>query len=50
MVTQIRTVLNAYRAQGGQYREVVLPDCGHSPHVEKQQEVLRLFTEFVGGH
>ena len=50
MVKQIRTVLNTYRAQGGQYHEVVLPDCGHSPHVEKQEEVLRLFTEFVGGH
>ncbi len=50
MVTQVRTVLNAFQTQGGQYQEVVLPDCGHSPHVEKAQEVLRLFTEFVDGH
>jgi pimeloyl-ACP methyl ester carboxylesterase len=50
MVTQVRTVLNNYQANGGQYREVVLPDCGHSPHVEKPQDVLSLFTEFVDEH
>ncbi len=50
MVTQIRTVLNNYQAQGGQYREVVLPDCGHSAHVEKQEEILKLFTDFVDAH
>jgi len=47
MVTQMRTVLDNFRAYGGQYREVVLPDCGHSPHIEKQDEVLKLFTEFM---
>jgi pimeloyl-ACP methyl ester carboxylesterase len=47
MVTQLRTVLDNFRAYGGQYREVVLPDCGHSPHIEKQNEVLKLLTEFM---
>lgn len=47
MVTQMRTVLENYQAYGGQYREVVLPDCGHSPHIEKQNEVLKLLTEFL---
>ncbi len=47
MITQIRTVLDNYQAYGGQYREVVLPECGHSPHIEKQNEVLKLFTEFM---
>jgi pimeloyl-ACP methyl ester carboxylesterase len=47
MVTQVRTVLDAYRAQGGVYREVVLSDCGHSPHIEKPEEVLQMFTELV---
>lgn len=47
MVSQIRTVMDAYQANGGLYREVVLPDCGHSPHVEKQDEVLKLFVEFM---
>ncbi len=50
MIAQIRTVFNNYRANGGEYREVVLSDCGHSPHVEKQEEVFRLFTEFVESH
>jgi pimeloyl-ACP methyl ester carboxylesterase len=44
MIAQIRHVLDAYQANGGQYREVVLPDCGHSPHIEKQEQVLTLFT------
>jgi len=49
MITQIRTVFKNYQANGGHYREVILPDCGHSPHIEKQEEVLKLFTEFVEG-
>lgn len=50
MVTQIHTVLDKYQANGGEYREVVLADCGHSPHIEKQDEVFRLFTDFVESH
>ena len=50
MIAQIRTVFNNYRANGGEYREVVLADCGHSPHIEKQEEVFTLFTEFVESH
>jgi len=49
MIAQIRSVFNNYQANGGHYREVILPDCGHSPHIEKQEEVLKLFTEFVEG-
>src|SRR6266699_556682 len=47
MISQIRAVFKSYQANGGRYREVILPECGHSPHVEKQEEVLKLFTEFV---
>jgi pimeloyl-ACP methyl ester carboxylesterase len=47
MITQLRTVFNRYESNGGHYREVVLPDCGHSPHIEKQDDVLKLFTEFM---
>jgi pimeloyl-ACP methyl ester carboxylesterase len=50
MKTQVRTALDTYKANGGQYQEVMLPDCGHSPHVEKQAELLKLFTEFVDAH
>jgi pimeloyl-ACP methyl ester carboxylesterase len=38
MVSQMRAVLDAYQAAGGTYQEVVLPECGHSPHVEKPVE------------
>jgi pimeloyl-ACP methyl ester carboxylesterase len=38
MVTQTRSVLDRYVATGGAYREVVLPDVGHSPHVERPHE------------
>jgi len=47
MIAQVRAVFESYQANGGRYREVILPDCGHSPHIEKQEEVFRLFTEFV---
>lgn len=50
MKLQIRTVLAQYQAHGGQYREVVLPECGHSPHIEKQADMVALFTEFVDAH
>ncbi len=50
MKTQVRVVLEAYKANGGSYREVVLADCGHSPHIEKQDEVVRLFVSFVNMH
>ncbi len=50
MITQVQTVMNAYATNGGKYTEVVLPDCGHSPHIEKQDEVFGLFDAFVQEH
>jgi pimeloyl-ACP methyl ester carboxylesterase len=47
MVTQIRTVLSLYQANGGQYKEVILPGCGHSPHIEKPGEVFELVHSFL---
>jgi pimeloyl-ACP methyl ester carboxylesterase len=47
MIAQIHTVMNNYAANGGEYQEVVLPDCGHSPHIEKQETVLELFDTFM---
>lgn len=35
MVSQTRAVLEAYAAGGGVFREVVLENCGHSPHLEQ---------------
>ncbi|HVB21010.1 MAG TPA: alpha/beta hydrolase [Ktedonobacteraceae bacterium] len=47
MISQMRLLLDNYTAHGGTYREIVLADCGHSPHVEKQAEMLGLLTKFV---
>jgi pimeloyl-ACP methyl ester carboxylesterase len=47
MVTQTRAVLDRYAAAGGAYREVVLPDVGHSPHVERPQEFVVALLEHL---
>ncbi|MEW9553582.1 alpha/beta fold hydrolase [Nonomuraea sp. NPDC050783] len=43
MVTQTRAVLERY----GRYREVVLDECGHSPHLEHPAEFGRLLAEHL---
>ncbi|MGP3957495.1 alpha/beta fold hydrolase [Nonomuraea sp. 3N208] len=40
MLTQTRAVLERY----GPYREAVLQDCGHSPHLEHPEEFRRLLA------
>jgi pimeloyl-ACP methyl ester carboxylesterase len=50
MKTQIRAVLEKYKANGGQYQEVVLSDCGHSPHIEKQESVCKLVHDHIMKH
>jgi pimeloyl-ACP methyl ester carboxylesterase len=47
MVGQTRAVLERYAAAGGSYQEVVLPECGHSPHVERPQEVAAELLRLV---
>lgn len=44
MVGQTRAVLERYAAADGDYREVVLPDVGHSPHIEQTATVAELLT------
>ena len=43
MVSQMRAVLDRYAANGGRYTEVVVADCGHSPHIEKPEEFRKVF-------
>ena len=38
MVGQMRAVLEAYKANGGNYWEHAITDCGHSPHIERPEE------------
>ena len=47
MVSQTRAVLDRYRANGGYYAEVVLENCGHSPHVEQAAAFARRFVAFL---
>jgi pimeloyl-ACP methyl ester carboxylesterase len=48
MITQTRAVLDSYQAQGGKYQEVVIDDCGHSPHTEKPERFRQVLFEFLG--
>lgn len=50
MVSQIRAVLEAYVQNGGSYREEVIGDCGHSPHVEKPEEFQQTLFGFLEEH
>ncbi|MFG1951107.1 alpha/beta fold hydrolase [Micromonospora sp. NPDC048830] len=48
MVGQTRAVLERYAAAGGTYREVVLPGCGHSPHLERPAEFVAELLALAG--
>ena len=47
MLRQTRAVLDAYAENGGQYREVVIEDAGHSPYIEKPDEFNAHFHAFL---
>lgn len=47
MIEQTRSVLDAYQDGGGHYREEVIEDVGHSPHVERPDLFRSLLTSFL---
>jgi pimeloyl-ACP methyl ester carboxylesterase len=47
MITQTRALLERYAAAGGTFREVVFPEVGHSPHVERPQEFVVALLEHL---
>ncbi|MGD8806855.1 MAG: alpha/beta hydrolase, partial [Chloroflexota bacterium] len=49
MVSQMRTVLDKYQANGGRYQEVVIADAGHSPLIEKPEEFRKALLAFLQG-
>lgn len=49
MLDQIRAVLERYEANGGSYKEVVIPDAGHCPFIEKPEEFNAAFHGFLEG-
>jgi pimeloyl-ACP methyl ester carboxylesterase len=50
MVSQMRAVLDEYASRGGGYREEIIPDCGHTPHVEKPEVFRRHLLDFLEAH
>jgi pimeloyl-ACP methyl ester carboxylesterase len=40
MVAQTRSVLLGYAAAGGRFREVVIDDAGHGPHLDQPEKFL----------
>lgn len=47
MVTQTRSVLDAYETAGGSYREVVFEGSGHGPHIDAAARFREVFFEFL---
>lgn len=47
MVSQMRAVLDRYIANGGSYREVVMPETGHSPQIERPADFEALLFPFL---
>lgn len=47
MVSQTRAVFEKYQKNGGSYKEVVLENTGHSPHIEKIEEFNQSFHKFL---
>jgi pimeloyl-ACP methyl ester carboxylesterase len=47
MVGQTRAVLEQYAANGGSFREHVIADTAHGPHIEKPGEFNALFHTFL---
>jgi len=49
MVAQTRGVLEGYAAAGGRYREVVIEDAGHGPHLDQPEEFLAVLACHLAG-
>ncbi|MHA6668766.1 alpha/beta fold hydrolase [Homoserinimonas sp. A447] len=47
MKAQTRAVLDRYQANGGEYREVELAECGHSPHLEHPTAFAEAFHAHI---
>jgi hypothetical protein len=48
MLGQTRAVLEKRQAKsGGTWQEIVIPECGHTPFVEKANEFRAIFFPFL---
>ena len=49
MVAQTRGVLDGYAAAGGRYREAVIDDSGHGPHLDQPEHFLAELAHHLAG-
>ena len=47
MKVQTRAVLDRYRANGGEYREVALPEAGHAPHLDEADTFVAELVQHI---
>jgi pimeloyl-ACP methyl ester carboxylesterase len=47
MVAQTRGLLDDYAAAGGRYRETVIQDSGHGPHLDQAEQFLAALTRHL---
>jgi pimeloyl-ACP methyl ester carboxylesterase len=47
MLAQTRAVLDGYAAAGGRYRETVLEDSGHGPHIDQAERFIAALSEHL---
>ena len=47
MVAQTRALLDGYAASGGRYRETVIKDSGHGPHLDQPDQFLSALTQHL---
>lgn len=50
MVSQTRAVLEKYKANGGDFEEVVIEEAGHAAHVQQLDEFNQAFHAFLSAH
>lgn len=50
MLAQTRAVLDRYQANGGHFREEVIANAGHSPHIEQPEAVQKRLVEFLNSN
>ena len=48
MLGQTRALLDGYAAAGGRYREVVIEDSGHGPHIDQAERFMSALSAHLG--
>ena len=48
-MAQTRAVLDGYAAAGAHYREVVIEDAGHGPHLDQPEQFQAELTRHLSG-